>query len=109
MTEFTSADGIFRSRDPSASAICTFYEDEHPISAQLFGSDPDTLADAARIVEDAWLRPGGSESRMSGQESREVQWRLRPAADLPAIGTIFEAVRAAVKIPFTVKFRAGLE
>ncbi len=27
--------------------------------------------------------------------------------DLPAIGEIFEAVRAAVKIPFTVKFRAG--
>src|SRR5437762_2336914 len=27
--------------------------------------------------------------------------------DLPAIGHIFEAVRAAVKIPFTVKFRAG--
>jgi nifR3 family TIM-barrel protein len=27
--------------------------------------------------------------------------------DLPAIGKIFEAVRAAIKIPFTVKFRAG--
>jgi tRNA-dihydrouridine synthase B len=27
--------------------------------------------------------------------------------DLPAIGRIFESVRAAVKIPFTVKFRAG--
>ena len=27
--------------------------------------------------------------------------------DLPAIRRIFEAVRAAVKIPFTVKFRAG--
>jgi len=27
--------------------------------------------------------------------------------DLPAIGKIFEAVRSAVKIPFTVKFRAG--
>jgi len=27
--------------------------------------------------------------------------------DLPAIGEIFKAVRAAVQIPFTVKFRAG--
>jgi tRNA-dihydrouridine synthase len=27
--------------------------------------------------------------------------------DLPAIGKIFDSVRAAVKIPFTVKFRAG--
>ena len=31
-------------------------------------------------------------------------WLLR---DLPLIGKIFETVRAAVKIPFTVKFRAG--
>ena len=44
---------------------------------------------------------------MSGEESGEVQRRVRAAQDLPAIGKIFEAVRAAVTIPFTVKFRAG--
>jgi len=36
-----------------------------------------------------------------------VQWRIGLLRDLPAIGKIFEAVRAAIKIPFTVKFRAG--
>ncbi len=35
---------------------------------------------------------------------RPSSWLLR---DLPLIRQIFEAVRAAVKIPFTVKFRAG--
>ncbi len=37
-----------------------------------------------------------------------MQWRCSGLLrDLPAIGRIFEAVRAAVTIPFTVKFRAG--
>src|SRR5436309_2674288 len=51
MTEFTSADGVLRAKDKKAKGYLHFYEDEHPISAQLFGSDPQVMADAARIVE----------------------------------------------------------
>ena len=42
MTEFTSADGLFRTRESKRKRYLHFYEDEHPISAQLFGSDPYT-------------------------------------------------------------------
>src|SRR2546425_10565548 len=52
MTEFTSADGVLRAKDRKAKRYLHFYEDEHPISAQLFGSDPQVMAEAARIVED---------------------------------------------------------
>src|SRR5690349_23655522 len=52
MTEFTSADGIVRHKDKKAKQYLTFYGNEHPISAQLFGSDPATLSDAARVVQD---------------------------------------------------------
>ncbi|HEV8522857.1 MAG TPA: tRNA-dihydrouridine synthase, partial [Terriglobales bacterium] len=51
MTEFTSADGILRGKDKKAQRYLHFYDDEHPISAQLFGSDPEVLAEAARVVE----------------------------------------------------------
>src|SRR3954470_10732251 len=51
MTEFTSADGILRDKK-ARHRYLHFYEDEHPISAQLFGSDPASLADAARLVQD---------------------------------------------------------
>src|ERR1700737_5453385 len=51
MTEFTSADGVLRARDQKAKRYLHFYEDEHPISAQLFGSDPKVMAEAARMVE----------------------------------------------------------
>ena len=39
MTEFTSADGVLRAKDrQEPRRYLHFYEDEHPISAQLFGS-----------------------------------------------------------------------
>ncbi len=79
MTEFTSADGILRAKDKKAKLYLHFYEDEHPISAQLFGSDPGVMAEAARIVEGLGLRPGGSQSWVSGEESCEVQRRVRAA------------------------------
>src|SRR6202050_3918265 len=52
MTEFTSADGLARMRESKRKRYLAYDEDEHPISAQLFGSAPVTLAEAARIVED---------------------------------------------------------
>src|SRR5262249_62397102 len=51
MTEFTSADGVLRAHGKKAKRYLHFYEDEHPISAQLFGSDPRVMAEAARMVE----------------------------------------------------------
>src|ERR1017187_4811119 len=53
MTEFTSADGLSRMRETKRKRYLTYYDDEHPISAQLFGSNSETLADSARIVQDA--------------------------------------------------------
>ena len=52
MTEFTSADGLSRMRESKRRRYLTFYDDEHPIGAQLFGSNAQTLAEAARIVQD---------------------------------------------------------
>ena len=51
MTEFTSADGVLRDQRVRGRYL-HFYEDEHPVSAQLFGSSPSVLADAARLVAD---------------------------------------------------------
>lgn len=107
MTEFTSADGLSRMRESKRKRYLTFYEDEHPIAAQLFGSDPETLAEAARIVEDGGfdivdLNLGCPAKRVVSCNGGSGLLR-----DLPLIARIFEKVRAAVSIPFTVKFRLG--
>jgi tRNA-dihydrouridine synthase B len=107
MTEFTSADGLFRTRESKRKRYLTFYEDEHPISAQLFGSDPYTLAESAKIVEDAGFDLVDLNLGCPAKRVVKCNGGSGLLKDLPVIGTIFETVRAAVKIPFTVKFRLG--
>ena len=107
MTEFTSADGVLRKRDQKAKRYLHFYEDEHPISAQLFGSDPRVMADAARMVEDLGFDLIDLNLGCPAKKVVKCNGGSGLLRDLPAIGKIFEAVRAAVTIPFTVKFRAG--
>jgi nifR3 family TIM-barrel protein len=107
MTEFTSADGLSRMRESKRKRYLTFYEDEHPISAQIFGSNPETLSEAARIIQDTGfdtvdLNLGCPAKRVVGCNGGSGLLR-----DLPKIGEIFRAVRGAVTIPFTVKFRLG--
>ncbi len=107
MTEFTSADGLSRMRAIKRKRYLTYYEDEHPISAQIFGSNPQTLADSARICQDEGfdiidLNLGCPAKRVVACNGGSGLLR-----DLPLIRVIFEQVRAAVTIPFTVKFRMG--
>jgi len=107
MTEFTSADGVLRARDQKAKRYLHFYEDEHPISAQLFGSDPQVMADAARIVEDLGFDLVDLNLGCPAKKVVKCNGGSGLLRDLPRIAGIFEAVRKAVTIPFTVKFRAG--
>jgi nifR3 family TIM-barrel protein len=107
MTEFTSADGLARMRESKRQRYLTFYDDEHPIGAQLFGANPETLAEAARIVEETGfdlvdLNLGCPAKRVVGSNGGSGLLR-----DLPRIQEIFKAVRKAVTIPLTVKFRMG--
>ncbi len=89
MTEFTSADGLARMRETKRRRYLTFYDDEHPIGAQLFGSNPETLAEAARIVEETGfdtvdLNLGCPAKRVVGCNGGSGLLR-----DLPKIGEIF--------------------
>jgi tRNA-dihydrouridine synthase B len=107
MTEFTSADGLARMRESKRRRYLTFYDDEHPIGAQIFGSNPETLAEAARIVQDTGfdlidLNLGCPAKRVVGCNGGSGLLR-----DLTKIGEIFRAIRRVVAIPFTVKFRMG--
>ena len=90
MTEFTSADGLFRTRESKRKRYLTFYEDEHPISAQLFGSDPYTLAESAKIVEDAGFDLVDLNLGCPAKRVVKCNGGSGLLKDLPVIGTIFE-------------------
>lgn len=105
MTEFTSSEGITRSAQKTLRYLY-FEEDEHPIAAQLFGANPKVMADAARMVED--LGYDAVDINLGCPAKKVVKCGgsglLR---ELPLLEEIFKSVRAAVKIPLTIKLRAG--
>jgi len=105
MTEFTSSEGITRSAK-KAERYLYFQDDEHPIAAQLFGASPSVMADAARMVED--LGYDFVDINLGCPAKKVVKCGgsglLR---DLLLLEEIFRSVRAAVKIPLTIKLRAG--
>ncbi len=107
MTEFTSADGLARTRESKRKRYLTYYDDEHPISAQLFGSNPATLADSARIVQDCGFDLVDLNLGCPAKRVVRCNGGSGLLRDLPLIERIFRAIRAAVSIPFTVKFRMG--
>ncbi len=105
MTEFTSAEGITRNASRTLHYLY-FQEDEHPIAAQLFGSDPAVMASAATMVEELGFDfvdinlgcPAKKVVKCGGSGL------LR---DLQSLEQLLKSVRAAVKIPLTIKIRAG--
>src|SRR5687768_15717153 len=84
-------------------------EDEHPLAVQIFGSDPATMAEAARMVEAA----GADLVDINfGCPVRKVTKTGAGAMclDEPERATaIVGAVAEAVSVPVSVKMRRGLE
>lgn len=105
MTEFTSSEGITRSAKKTLRYLY-FQEDEHPITAQLFGANPLVMAEAAKMVED--LGYDAVDINLGCPAKKVVKCGgsglLR---DLVLLEDIFRSVRAAVRIPLTIKLRAG--
>ncbi len=105
MTEFTSAEGLTRN---SARTLRYLYfdEDEHPIAGQIFGADPAVMASAAALIED--LGFDQVDINLGCPVKKVVKCGgsglLR---DLPHLEKLLSAVRAAVKIPLTIKIRSG--
>src|SRR3954468_2555793 len=108
MTEFTSADGVTKTKKKSVlKRYLGYLDDEHPLAAQLFGSDPNVLAEAAKLVEDMGFDTVDLNLGCPAKKVVKCNGGSGLLRDIPKIETIFKAVRAAVTIPFTVKFRLG--
>ena len=105
MTEFTSAEGLTR-RSARTLRYLYFGEDEHPIAGQIFGSDPAVMASAAALIED--LGFDHADINLGCPVKKVVKCGgsglLR---DLTHLEKLLRAVRAAVRIPLTIKIRSG--
>jgi tRNA-dihydrouridine synthase B len=109
-TEMVSADGLVRGNQATLD-YCRFDPSERPIGIQLFGSNPDVMAEAARRLSDLpdERRPDVIDINM-GCPVRKVVNRRAGAALLtdPALAqSIVRKMVAASSVPVTAKIRLG--
>ena len=111
MTEFTSSHGVVSTRTakrPNRNFRYLYFEpDEHPISCQLFGSDPEVMAEAARVCEDRGFDIVDINFGCPVNKVVKCNGGSGLLRDLPLVEKILRKTRAAISIPLTCKFRAG--
>ena len=112
MTEFTSSHGVSASvgrtkPNKTLKYYLAFDPSEHPISSQLFGADPKVMADAARVCQDLGFDILDINFGCPVNKVVKCNGGSGLLRDLPLVESILREVRAAITIPFTMKFRAG--
>ena len=107
-TEFTNADGLVHGGSGVPLRKLSYTKDQHPIIAQIWGTNPENFEKAARIVRDSSF--DGVDINM-GCAVKDV---IKKGAGAALIGNyqlaekIIKSVRAGVeKIPVSVKTRLG--
>lgn len=104
--ELTSAKGISLGDKKSASLLCCG-EEERPYGSQIFGSDPETMALAAKSAlsfkpDFIEINMGCPAPKVAGNGGGSALMR-----DIPLAGEIVEAVVRECSVPVTVKMRTG--
>jgi len=112
MTEFTSSHGVsasLKTRKPNRTLqrYLSFDPGEHPISAQLFGADPAVLGEAARVCQGLGFDILDLNFGCPVNKVVKCNGGSGLLRDLPLVERLLREVRAAITIPFTMKYRAG--
>lgn len=108
VTEMVSANGLVHGSKKTAELLAT-HPSERPVSAQIFGADPEVMRDAAQIVQGTGanlidINLGCSVRKIVRQGAGVALMR-----DPERLEAILKAIRGAVSLPLTVKMRAGWE
>ena len=106
VSEMVSSEGLVRGIDRTLE-YAEFTEEERPVSIQIFGGDPPKMAEAARIVEGIGadivdVNMGCPVPKIAKHNAGCSLMREPEHA-----ASVIAAMAKAVKIPVTVKMRAG--
>jgi nifR3 family TIM-barrel protein len=106
--EFISSEALVRN-NKRARLLMRYAEEERPISIQIYGRDPAHMAEAARVVEA--IGADICDVNMGCPANKILKGCSGCAlmGDLGLARDIVRAVRRAVGMPLSVKFRLGLD
>jgi nifR3 family TIM-barrel protein len=108
VTEFVSAEGVFR-RNERTRRYLDFDPVERPLGVQLFGANPEHMAEAARQVIE-WVEPDFIDLNFGCPVNKVVAKNGGSALlkDCPLLGKVVAAVvQTVAPVPVTAKIRTG--
>jgi nifR3 family TIM-barrel protein len=105
--EFVSSEAIVRG-NPRTRRMMLYAEEERPLSIQIYGSRPEAMAEAARVVEEVGADVCDINMGCPANKVLKGCAGCSLMGDLDLAGDIVRAVRRVLTIPLTVKFRLGL-
>jgi tRNA-dihydrouridine synthase A len=89
--------------------LLTFNVAEHPVAIQLGGSDPRALAECAKIAEQFGYDEANLNVGCPSDRVQEGRFGACLMAEPKLVGECVAAMKAAVRIPVTVKCRIGID
>jgi tRNA-dihydrouridine synthase B len=106
VTEMVSSEGLVRGIDRTLE-YAEYTEEERPISIQIFGGDPEKMAAAAQIVEGMGADIVDVNMGCPVPKIAKHHAGCSLMRDPAHAASVISAMTKAVKIPVTVKMRAG--
>jgi nifR3 family TIM-barrel protein len=108
VTEFVASEGLRRG-SAKMEEMARFDPEERPVAVQIYGRNPEAMAEAARIIEDQGaticdINMGCPSKKVCAHSGGSA---LLKEPDLAR--QIVRAVRGAISIPLTVKMRSGFD
>src|SRR4051794_13807999 len=107
VSEMIASFGI-RYANRKTLGMLTIVPDEHPVSVQVFGADPDAMAEAARAVEEAGADMVDVNMGCPVPKICKTGAGAALLRDPAHAAALVEAMVRAVDIPVTVKMRRGV-
>ncbi len=107
-SEMVSAAGI-EHRNERTFGYLRVAADEHPLAIQIFGADPDAMAEAARMVESAGADIVDMNFGCPVKKVTKTGAGAHLMDDSELACRVVAAVAGAVAVPVTVKMRRGVE
>jgi nifR3 family TIM-barrel protein len=107
VTEFLSAEGIRRENQATLGKLA-FGADERPIGVQIFGAEPTSMGEAARLVTDLF-QPDYIDINFGCPVKKVVRRNGGSGClrDLDLVQSVIRAVVGGTHLPVTVKIRSG--
>ncbi len=109
VTPLISAEGLLRRNRNTTRLLASGDDDASVVAAQIFGSRPAAMAEAAKIVADAGFRLVDLNLGCPARKIKKQRAGAALAADMVALRKVARAVVAASPVPVTAKMRLADE